>query len=179
MKIIIFLLFALSIMAVSANAISVVSDYLVDDTLVLIQGESKIYSIRLQNPTDNEVGIKLDYDRKLMKAVDYKEVYILPPKTAGYRVLFNVTAPEETGLYDVSYTVGEVEPSGGGSLPILLKINRNFKLKVVENPKKFKLGYGSIIFATAILAFVLHIFIKKTEIKQKPGGKLKLKQKNN
>ncbi len=179
MKIIILLLFALSAIAISANAISVVADYLVNNSLVLVQGESKIYSIRLQNPADNEVGIKLDYDRTLMKVIDYKEVYILPPKT-GYKILFNVTAPEDSGLYDVSYTVGEVEPSSGSGLPILLKINKNFKLKVVEDPKKeFKLSYGSIMFAIALLAFMLYIFIKKTEIKQKSGGKPKLKQKNN
>ena len=62
MRVTIFLLLALAILSLQVNAISVASDYLVNDTLVLISGTSKIYGIRLQNPTDYEVGLKLDYD---------------------------------------------------------------------------------------------------------------------
>ena len=167
MRIAILILFALAALAAQANAISVVSDYLVNDTLELTKGTSKIYSIRLQNPTDAEVGIKLDYDTAFMKAIDYKEVYTLPPRTAGYKILFNVTAPEKPGLYTVSYTVGEVEPSGGAGLPILLKINKNFKLKVIKEPSKFHIRYDYVVYALAVLAFLLYAFRKKSTIKPK------------
>ncbi|MBI2005646.1 MAG: hypothetical protein HYS80_02685, partial [Candidatus Aenigmarchaeota archaeon] len=81
MRGIIFLLLVFLTTSLQAKAISVVSDYLVNDTLELIEGTSKIYSIRLQNPTDSETGMKLDYDDTFMKVIDYKEIYILPPKT--------------------------------------------------------------------------------------------------
>ena len=140
MRCIIFLLFILVIASFKVNAISVVSDYLANDTLELIRGTSKIYGIRLQNPTENEVGIKLDYDATFMKVIDYKEVYTLAPKEIGRSILFNVTAPKEPGLYRVGYTVSEVEPSGGGGLPIRLKINRNFNLRIIEDPNKFHIS---------------------------------------
>src|SRR3989338_5355942 len=134
MKIIISLLAVIAILSLSVSAVSVASDYLTNGTLELPEGASKIYSIRLQNPTDKEVGIKLDYDAAFMKAIDYKGVYIVAPKTAGYRIEFNVTASQKPGLYTISYTVSEVEPSASGGLPILLKVNKSFKLRVIDDP---------------------------------------------
>src|SRR3989344_4743316 len=180
MKIIISLLAVMSILSLSVSAISVASDYLVNGTLELLEGASKIYSIRLQNPTDNEVSIKLDYDAAFMKAIDYKEVYIVAPKTAGYRIEFNVTAPQKPGLYAISYTVSEVEPSAGGGLPILLKINKNFKLRVIEDPNRkvsegsnrilsevpnrFSIAYSGLAFAVILLIIMFLLFRKKNSI---------------
>ncbi len=160
MKGVTFLLF-LAILSLKVSAIAVASDYLVNDTLELIEGTSKIYSIRLQNPTTYEVGIKLDYDKTFMKVIDYKDVYTLAPKETGYRVLFNVTAPKEPGIYKVGYTVSEVEPDAGGGLPIRLRINRNFNLRVIEDPNKFYLNYDYVAYAVIILIFLLYIIKKK------------------
>lgn len=130
-----FLLSALAIAAVKVNAISVVSDFLENDTLELTEGTSKIYSIRLQNIANEEASLRLDYDTTYMKVIDYKEIYTLAPKETGYRILFNVTAPRKPGKYTVGYTVGEVEPGAGAGLPLRLKISKNFNLKVIEEPK--------------------------------------------
>jgi len=161
MKGIVLLLLAMAILSLSANAISVVSDYLVNDTLELAAGASKIYSIRLQNPTENEAGMKLDYDATFMKVISYQDVYILPPKTTGYRIEFNITAPEKPGLYRLSYTVSEVSPGGGGTLPILLKINRGFKLKATKNPNKFYINYDYLAYAVIVLLLVYFFWKKK------------------
>ena len=67
------LLLLFFILILKVNAISVVSDHLVNDTLELIAGSSKIYGIRLQNPTDSESAIKLDYDTTFIKVIDYKD----------------------------------------------------------------------------------------------------------
>lgn len=160
MRGVIFLLLAIVILSLKVNAISVASDYLVNNTLELIKGESKIYGIRLQNPTDSEVGIKLDYDQSIMKLADYKEVYILPPQTIGYRISFNVTAPKTPGIYTVGYTVSEVEPSGSGGLPIRLKINRNFNLKVIEDPNKFHIDYARVAYISILLIIAFALFKK-------------------
>lgn len=165
MKVAILLLLALVLVSLEVNAIAVASDYLANGTLELIEGSSKIYSIRLQNPTDNEVGIKLDYDKTFMKVVDYKGVYTLQPKETGYKILFNVTALQKPGEYIVGYTVSEVEPSGGGGLPIRLKINRNFKLKIVKAPNKFHINYDYVAVAVIVLVFLLYAFRKKRAMK--------------
>ncbi len=148
---------AILILSLDVNAISVVSDYLANDTMVLMTGTSNMYSIRLQNPTNNEIGIRLDYDKTFMKVIDYQEVYILQPQTTGYKILFNVTAPEKTGLYTIGYTVGEVEAGGSGGVSIRLKINRNFNLKVIEDPNKFHINYFLLLYVVIlfIVAFVL------------------------
>ena len=188
MKIIIFILAVIGILSLSVNAISVASDYLINGTLELVEGASKIYSIRLQNPADNEVGIKLDYDAAFMKATDYKDIYIVAQKTAGYRIKFNVTAPQKPGLYTISYTVSEVEPSAGGALPILLKINKSFKLRVIEDPNRkvsegsnrilsevpnrFSIAYSGLAFAVILLIIVFLLFRKKKSIKNKKNRKV-------
>ena len=161
MRVTIFLLLALAILSLQVNAISVASDYLVNDTLVLISGTSKIYGIRLQNPTDYEVGLKLDYDNTFMKVIDYKEIYILAPKETGYKILFNVTA-QKPGLYKIGYTVSEVDPAGSGGLPIRLKINRNINLKVIKDPNRIQINYFNLAFAVALLVLALLLLQKKT-----------------
>lgn len=162
-----FLLLALITGSLSVNALSVASDYLVNNTLELISGESKIYGIRLQNPTENEVLIKLDYDPTFVKIIGYKEVYSVPPKETGYSIAFNVTAPKKPGAYTVSYTVSEVEPSGTGGLPIILKINRSFNLRVIEDANKLRKRNDYVAYAFILLAFLLYIFIKKSGIRHK------------
>lgn len=156
MRSVIFLLILVAA-SLNVNALSVASDYLINNTMELMEGTSKIYSIRLQNPANEEVGVKLDYDASFMEVINYKETYILPPKTPGHRIEFNVTANKKPGLYTVSYTVNEVEPSGGGGLPIRLKINRNFNLRIAEDPNKLSINYYLIgyIAVLSILAFAL------------------------
>ena len=164
MKAIIFILLALmllSLVSLKASAISFASDHLENDTLVLISGGSKIYGIRLQNPTDSPVSVKIEYDKSLMKVIDYKDIYDLGPKETGYSISFNVTAPKKPGIYNAGYTVMEVESSAGGGLPIRLKINRNFKLNVIEDPNKFNIKSEYVVYAVIALAFALYLFRKK------------------
>ena len=153
-----YLIFFLMFLALSFNvdSIAVASDYLENNTLELIGGTSTPYSIRLQNPTDYEAAIKVDFDDSYMKAIDYREVYTLAPRETGYKILFNITAPEKPGLYSVGYTVSEVE-SGGSGLGLLLKINRNFNLRVIEDPNRIQINYFNLAFAAALsaLAFLL------------------------
>jgi len=172
MKGLISLLLALMLASLEVHAISVASDYLVNDTLELLEGTSKIYGIRLQNPTDNEVGIKLDYDKTFMKAINYNEVYTLHPKETGYGILFNVTAAKKPGMYEVGYTVSEVEPAAGGGLPVRLKINRNFKLRVIEDPNKTHINYSGLIYAAVLLIIGLILVRKVMPKKQKHKRKV-------
>jgi|SRR3989344_2448429 len=157
MRGIIFLFLALLITLQGANAISVASDYLTNSTMELIAGDSKLYGIRLQNPSDEPTAIKLDYDSTFIKIVDYKEVYALAPKETGLSIFFNVTAPKQPGTYEVGYTVSEVEPSGEG-LPIRLKISKTFNLRAVKDPNKFYVSQKYVIYSIMVLAFLFYIF---------------------
>ena len=130
----------------------------------LIAGDSKLYGIRLQNPSDESTGIKLDYDSTFMKAVDYKEVYALAPKETGLSIFFNVTAPKQPGTYVAGYTVSEVEPSGEG-LPIRLKISKTFNLKAIEDPNKVYVNQKYVIYAVMVLAFLFYVFKSKNSNK--------------
>ena len=161
MNILIFLLFALFVSSLGVNAVSFSSDFLVNNTIELVAGSSRIYNLYLQNPTDQEIGIKIDYDKTFMKILDYREIYTLAPKEVAYKISFNVTAPNTPGIFQVGYTVSEVEPAGsGGGVPIRLKINRNFNLKIIKNPQKFYINYGYSAYAAIIIAFLLYVFWK-------------------
>ena len=173
----IFLIIALSL---NAKALAVASDYLEDNTLTLMEGSSKIYSIRLQNPDSYEARFKVDYDKQFMKAIDFKEEYVLPPQSTT-RIEFNVTSPkydEKNNLFVVSYTVHQLSGGSGGTF-FLTKISKNFKLKVEknpdENPSKFDVGYDYksyvnykyAAYAVVALAFMLYVFSKKLLKKNK------------
>ena len=167
MKGIIFLLLAFALVIMQANSLSFVSDSLTNNTMELIDGTSRLYGIRLQNPSDNEIGVKLDYDTEFMKVIDYKDVYVLQPKETGYGILFNVTAPKKTGSYTLGYTVSEVEPGGGSGLALRVKINRSFTLKIIENPKKIHINY-------LLVAYVILLIIAMIAIVRKAMGNRKV-----
>ena len=171
MRVIIFtLLLAVAIIfSFNVNALAVASDYLENNTLILLDGTSKLYGIRLQNPTSNEINIKVTYDSTIAKIVDYQEIYTIPPKT-NQPIFFNISAPSNSkpeDTYTISYTVHELSGSGSG-VPILLKINRGFKVKIIKNPDKFYISYdyvnyvvSAVIIAVIILVLLLYVFRRK------------------
>ncbi|MBS3104651.1 hypothetical protein J4234_00165 [Candidatus Woesearchaeota archaeon] len=170
------ILFLLSLASsLSAKALAVASDHLEGNTLTLIEGTSKIYGIRLQNPDSSESRVKVDYDGQFMKLLDYREEYILPPQSST-RIEFNVTAPnydKNNDSFTLSYTVHQLSAPSGSGIPFLTKINKNFKLKVARDPNKFYIDYDSAAYLTVILAFLLYIFWKKNKARK---GKRKFRK---
>ena len=165
--IVLFLILLVS--GLGVKALAVASDYLEGNTLTLIEGSSKIYSIRLQNPDSYESRVKVDYDAQFMKAIDFKEEYILPPQSST-RVEFNITAPKydkNNDLFALSYTVHQLSGPAGGGIPFLTKINKNFKLKVIQDPNKFHINYDYVTYAVIALVFLLYVFRKKIAMKRK------------
>ena len=157
------------LLSLNAKALAVASDYLDDNTLALVEGTSKIYSIRLQNPDSFESRVKIDYDGQYMKAMDFKEEYVLPPKSST-RIEFNVTAPKynkNNNEFVISYTVHQLSGTSGGGIPFLTKINKNFKLRVARDPSKFYLDYDYAAFAAIILTFLLYVFWTRQNNKRK------------
>ncbi len=160
-------------LSLDVEAIAVASDYLEGNILELIEGTSKIYSINLQNPDSSETRYKVTYDDKFMKAIDFKEEYILPPKSS-VTVQFNVTAPEynkDNNLFGMGYTVHQLTGAGGG-IGFLGKISKNIKLKVIKDPNRFHIDFFIVAYAVVFLAIFFFLYKKR-----KPRRKRKLNRK--
>ncbi|MBI2542174.1 hypothetical protein HYV80_05685 [Candidatus Woesearchaeota archaeon] len=164
-------------LSLNAKALAVASDYYDDNTLTLTDGASKIYSIRLQNSDSDDYRVKVDYDKQFMRAIDFKEEYVLPPKSST-RIEFNVTAPrydKKNNLFTLSYTVHQLTAPAEGGIPFLTKINKNIKLKVIKDPNKFYIDYFSLGYVAALLLLAFAA-LKKVAKKQKPAFKNRQKK---
>ena len=145
-------------------ALSVASDFLENDTLFLMEGTSKLYGVRLQNPASEQIYLQITYDGGIVKIVDYEETYIVPPKSSK-AIFFNISAPKSKpdDNYAVAYTIHQLSGSGSG-VPLLLKINKNFNVKIIENPdkpgtsksdvNKSNISYTYVLSALALLFLV-------------------------
>jgi len=162
MRVVIFILFAI-LFSFNVNALAVASDYLKDETLILVDDESKLYGIRLQNSGLEEIYLRLSYDDSIAKIIDYEEFYTVPPQSS-YEILFNVSPPKKARpneVYTVSYTVHELGGKGG-SFPILLKISKTINVRIIKNPEKIYLeDYSYVAYGVIALAFLLYVFRKK------------------
>ena len=144
------------------KALAVASDYLENNILKLVEGNSTIYSIRLQNPDNEELIVKVDYDEGLMRAIDFKEEYILQPKET-VRIEFNVTAPKyvkNENTFTLSYTVHQLSAAGGGGVGFSPKISKGFKLEAVRNQERFYIDPIYIVSALGAIAFLLIVHRK-------------------
>ena len=178
MKILILTLF-IAVLSINAGALSVVSDHLANDTLLLEEGSSKIYGVRLQNPGSEEIRLQITYDKDTSSIVDYEETYAVPPQSSK-PIFFNVSAPPGANpgkTYLVSFTVHELSGSGQG-VPILLKISKSLKVKIIKDPDKFyidelKQFIPQAAIAGVILILVIIKFIKRKGIKLKRENRWK------
>ena len=161
----IFLLLPLNIYAVGIS-----SPYLEDNTLQLIRGESTTYSINLQNTEDTDIDIEIIYSSKIAKIIDYKEVYTLPAGTLKTKISFDITASRETkigDIYTVSYSVNPLAPSGEGTLPMIVGINKKFNVEIIKDPNSKDTPI--LFYAAPIIAVIaLIIFIWRKIKKRRP-----------
>jgi len=180
MRVVILILISL-VLILDVEALAVASDYLEKDTLTLIEGTSKIYSIRLQNIDSNDARVKVEYDKNIMEAINFQEIYTLPPKSST-RIEFNITAPKynkKNNIFIMSYTVHQLTGPSGSGIGFLTKINKNFKVEVLRDPDKVYVDY--IVVAAIALALFLYIFMKNItgyREKRKIFRKKLLKKKN-
>ena len=157
----VFFFLLLIVLSFNANALSVVSDYLENNTIYLKDGTSKLYGIRLQNPDQEETQLQLVYDDAIAKVIDYKEAYMVPPKSS-IAIVFNVSAPKKSkpgDIYTISYTVHQLAGSGPG-VPILLRIGNGFKVKIIKDPDRSHINYAYVAYGTVALALLLYLFSK-------------------
>jgi len=163
MKVVVLILVSL-VLILNVNALAVASDYLEKNRLQLLEDTSTIYSIRLQNPDSHDSIVKVTYNDNYMKAINFKEEYILPPKSST-RIEFNVTAPKynkNNNIFDLSYTVHQLSgPGGGEGVSFLTKISKSVKLEVVKNPSKLHINYFHVVYVIALLVIIFFLLRKK------------------
>lgn len=143
--------------------LGVVSDFLENDTMILQDGESKFHKIRIQNPTEYNTFIKLTYDDTYIKIFNYQEEYTILPNSMQ-QITFNVSVPEERvgQEYKASFTIHQLSGSGPG-VPVLIKIAKSFKIRIVKDPNKFYIDelYKYIPIVAVILILILLFFMKE------------------
>ena len=160
-------------LASSVSALSVVSDFLENNTIILKEHESRLYGIRLQNGKDYAEFIRITYDDQYVKIIDYWEQYEVPPKSA-VSINFNVSSDNlpKGQTISVGYTVHELSGSGEG-VPLLLKISKNFKVKAEETPKNSSFNSEiAVVMAIIALSSVCWIYFKNKK-HNKPKKKKK------
>ena len=153
-----FLILSSLLLISGVEALSVASDFLEKNRLILTEETSAIYSIRLQNPEKDEIDVKVTYDSTFMKAIGFKEEYTLPPQSS-VRIEFNVTAPKyikNNNLFGIGYTVHQLTGAGSG-IGFLPKISKNVKLEVVKDPDRLYIDPLHIVYAAMALAFLLFV----------------------
>lgn len=162
MRVVSFILF-IALFSPTAYALAVAADHLEGDILLLEDGKSKLYGIRLQNPGEEEIQLQLTYDNTKAEVLDYKEIYAIPPKT-NYPVFFNISSKSfgPGDEFTIGYTVHQLSVSGPG-VPLLFKINKNFKVRITKNPDKFYVDELKqfIPQAIVVLMIILAILVKK------------------
>lgn len=147
-------------------AIGIVSSVLQNNTLELMQGTSITYQIQLQN-TGEETKVRVVSNSEIAKIVDYKEEYTLPKGVSHTPVMFNITVPENADVGDEYAVNYYVEPlsAEGGAIRFGIKMNKNFIVKIIENPDKPEASKGNYLYTLVIgsllLVFFLIIYTKK------------------
>ena len=153
------LVFLSTVLILDVGALSVASDYLEGNTLQLVEGNSTVYSIRLQNPEQYELRVKVDYDARFMQTAGFKDEYVLQPQETA-RIEFNITAPKYKkgeNIFSLSYTVHQLSGAGGSGVGFSPKISKGFKLEVLKSPDRFYIDPLYIVLPAMALAFLLFV----------------------
>ena len=157
------LIFSALLLMPFAESIAVVTDFLEDSTLHLMEGTSTTYGIRLQNRDSTPARVAITYDDSVMKIIDPKDEYTIDPKTTK-KIVFNITAPQykkNSNIFDFSYTVHQLSGGGGSGIPFLTKINKQLKLEVSKHPDRFYIDPLYFVYAAVGLVLLLYVYRKK------------------
>lgn len=135
------------------TGIGIVTNYLENNTLQIMKGTSTIYEIEIQN-TEEEMKVKLVLQSDIAKVIDYQEEYTLPKGVSNTPIYFNITTPNNARVGD-EYTINYyVQPlsAKGGNIQFAIALNKNFKVKIIEDPNK---PIPKVHFYQFIIAFFL------------------------
>ncbi|MBU0471039.1 MAG: hypothetical protein KKF65_00315 [Nanoarchaeota archaeon] len=117
------------------NGLGVAQDFLQDDTLKLLKGETHYFKLILQNSEDIQVFVKVEVESEIAEIEDEKELYELSPKSYHNEVFLKITSPKNAKLgdsYKVSYAVTPVVKQEGGQIGMNMRIRQSFDVVIVD-----------------------------------------------
>ena len=168
MKKLIFIVFLILFLK-EVIAIGIVTDYLENNTLELMEGTSTTYQILLQN-TEEEINVRVGLDSEIAEIINYEEEYILPAGISHTPIVFNITAPKHAkvgGKYVIGYYMEPISGKGG-AIPFGIRMNKQLIVKITKDPDKSHIGdylymfiIVSIILVLPVLPIVLYIKKRK------------------
>lgn len=144
----------------SVLGLGVAQDYLEDDTLRLMNGETHYLKIILQNPEDVDVPVSISVNSEVVEIFEPKEYYNLSAKSYDNVIYLKITAPKDGKIgdkYEVTYSVSPYKSQEGGMVGLNMKITRKFYVLIVDEN-----GVGSNkkeIFGGADTGLILRIAV--------------------
>ena len=170
------LLFFSVILAANSFALGIASDFLVNNTMELEKGESKLYGVRIQNPQLDVKRVVFGFQSDIAKVVDYKEVYEFSEEQRVIPILINITAPKNAHRgqeFTVGYYIEPVEVPGQG-LSIKTRIDKGFTVRIKEQ-RWFSFAYSYSYIHLIIAIYILIAILIAFFLLRKPKKKVKSK----
>ncbi len=145
-----------------AYAIGISSPPLENNTLEIIEDQTVIFPIGLQNYAGPDMNVTLVVSGSA-HIVNEQETYSLPSGTTYYEILLNVTPPSHARIGDrfgfsVSITSA---PSADFQFPLRSGITKSFNVRIIEDTSKFHWSYLISFLGLILAGFVIaYGFIK-------------------
>jgi len=138
------IMIALLVMPITGYALGIASDYLEDSVYKIEIGTTQAeYGIRLQNMDDEQKTVKvlMGSDYNIASIRDYKDFYVLQPKTTETSIIIDINVPEDAEVgdrYAVTYSVKE-SVEGDAQVEFSTALSKSFIIEIVEE------GEGTVI----------------------------------
>ncbi|MBW2991008.1 hypothetical protein KY348_04865 [Candidatus Woesearchaeota archaeon] len=190
-NILIYLLLVI-LLSASVCAFGIGYQYMEDNTLELYPGQNYMFKLEVQNKDGPDTTVNVDVDSSIANLAGGPELRV-PTGTFDRHVFINITVPEDAqpgDIYNINYLVSPVG-RGEGQIPIGIRYDRNFKVKVVPRPEGAeeekpalitgKPGFPKwvfipiiiiILFALVVLIWKKSDLISEKIIKKKPESKI-------
>ncbi|MBU0665808.1 MAG: hypothetical protein ABIC91_06425 [Nanoarchaeota archaeon] len=144
-----FLILILLLTIPLSYGLGVAQDYMEDNTLRLLKGESHFVRLTLQNPEDVSVNVKITLESEVAELTDKNPTYNLSPKSFDNELFIKITCPKNAKIgdyYTVTYAVEPQTSSDGGQIGMNMRIRRSFDVVIVNEDG---VGYNKYIMKKA------------------------------
>ncbi|MBW2991009.1 hypothetical protein KY348_04870 [Candidatus Woesearchaeota archaeon] len=130
-------LLLLILVSISVQAFGVGYQYMEDNTLELYPGQNYMFKLEVQNKDGPNITAQIILNSTIATLAGDSELYV-PSNSFDKHVFFNITVPEnaEIGeIYTIKYSVTPMRDEQG-QIPLAARFKRDFKVKVIEEPRE-------------------------------------------
>lgn len=125
------------LMSAGVHSFGIAFQYMDNNTIELYPGQNYMFELEIQNTEDKSEKVEVSLDSSIATLVG-GPILNVPGKTYDTHVYFNITIPENAqygDVYNINYLVAPASSDGEGQIPIAVKYDRAFKIRVVEQEK--------------------------------------------